>query len=258
MDIRDRLMELEVHAPDPEEVRRVLAERRTQSRRRVRLLSIVGVAAAVCAIAGGTILVSTRTSGDQNRAAALPPASQSVHAGPASGPVVYNSMDGWTWEKSDLFSPIMNDIGKAGLRDQTGGFAVTSVNYLTDTGLVYWHGEMSQEARQIITAAAARGIHIEQVQVPFGERQLVDAVSTVDAAFQAAGIAAEPVGLDDSYSGLLVAGQTVLDDQGLQQRARAVAEAAVPGIKLSFVPLDDAAATNFLQRVTRPPTLPTQ
>jgi len=65
MDMHDRLAQLEIYAPEPAEVRRDIAAHQARTRRRTRLLSTVGVAAAVCAIAAGTILITNRPSTSQ-------------------------------------------------------------------------------------------------------------------------------------------------------------------------------------------------
>ncbi|RIJ70697.1 hypothetical protein D1871_17885 [Nakamurella silvestris] len=122
-----------------------------------------------------------------------------------AGDVVYNASDGWTREASDLISPIMDKIGKAGLKDPAGGFADISINYLTNTGLVYWHGELSREAKRLVAEAAAEGVDIEQVETDYGVRALTDASMAVgDAADRAHLMDLTSIGPNFGYSGLAV------------------------------------------------------
>ncbi|RIJ70514.1 hypothetical protein D1871_18840 [Nakamurella silvestris] len=217
-----------------------------------RVLATAGAVLAVGAITAGTMVFAHRSpTGALPVAAGTTGSSEvSVHGstpnygvGLSDDPEIYSSLDGWTQEKSDRFAFVMNDIGKAGLDDPAGTFAATSVNWVTETGLVYWHGEMSQQAKKLISVAAQQGIHIEQVQVPFGEQQLMEAMSVVDKAFRAAGLNdLTTSGLNYSYSGLVVVGATAVNDERVQQRAREVADSVVPGIKLSFIPSADTQA----------------
>ncbi|RIJ77320.1 hypothetical protein D1871_07975 [Nakamurella silvestris] len=234
MTLQERLVELEVFSPDMTAVLEAVDVKRTHRRKRLQLLAVCCTAAMVCAIAVGALVAIDRTSpsagGDLGTAVS---ASSAASVAPPP-PVLYTSMEGWNQETSDLFAPIMSDIAKAGQEDK-GGFADISVNYVTSTGLVYWHGKMSPKAQAIIDKAASEGIHIEQIQVDYGIAELMAAMPIMNKAFAAAGLDLVAFGLDDSYSGLQVTGPDVITDAELQKRARDVAAEAV-GMPIYFTP----------------------
>lgn len=206
-------------------------------RRRHRRLA-AGAGVGCIALAGG-VFTSLQGGGGGSGNAARPAASATPSPAPSMwcpDPLLCfeePGPNGWTRELQVLVAPFVTRIEAVGATSEDFGYAAPV--WVPPGITVYWYGPLPAELDPIIADAAAAGVEVTHVDMPYREDELWQALRTLNRALSAEGISFNSMGPAHDYSGIQLGDTEVSSDPAAQAHIVELAKELIGDIPVSFV-----------------------
>jgi len=149
--------------------------------------------------------------------------------------------NGWTRELQLLVAPFVTRIEAVGATSEDFGYAAPV--WVPPGITVYWSGPLPAELDPIIADAAAAGVEVTHVDMPYREDELWQALRTLNRALSAEGIYFNSMGPAHDYSGIQLGDLEVFSDPTAQAYIVELAAELIGDIPVSFVHADRVTPT---------------
>ncbi len=101
---------------------------------------------------------------------------------------------------------------------------------------VLWHGPLPAELDPIIAEAAAAGVQVTHVDIPYRVADLHDALHVLIGALTAEGLQVTTSTTSDGFTGIAIGGPELSTDPQAQARATELAAQLIGDIPVTFLP----------------------